>query len=468
MTKVKNKTSGHGKHYYRLLCNTIIMFVCLLFFFDLWHAFVRVNNQTGHLTGLGNLGMSLIIYTLLLMIIFYFFGAFKIGVNRKMDVIASQVASLFTVNICEILISMAITGEFRFFVDFLWRYILLSICQSVIVCVLTNIMIAAYQRLFPPLQMIEICGEHSNELYDKINSRSEKYHVCKSIGFTNDESKIIAEIQKYDAVLINDLPSHEKNIILKLCFRHNIRVYFLPKISDIIVKASENLNLFDTPLYLCKNHGMTLIQRFLKRFFDIFLSTVAIIILSPIFIITMLSIKLDDHGPVFFRQKRCTIGGNEFWILKFRSMIVDAEKDGKSHPAGANDDRITRVGRIIRATRVDELPQLINILKGEMSIVGPRPERIAHVEKYTNDIPEFRFRHKVKGGLTGYAQVYGKYNTTALDKLKFDMIYITNYSLLLDIKILFETVKAVFKKESTEGFTEERVIEMHDSDKNSD
>ena len=147
-------------------------------------------------------------------------------------------------------------------------------------------------------------------------------------------------------------------------------------------------------------------------------------------------------------------------ILKFRSMIVDAEKDGRPHPAGEEDDRITKVGKIIRATRVDELPQIINILLGDMSIVGPRPERVEHVEKYSEDIPEFVFRTKVKGGLTGYAQVYGKYNTSALDKLKMDMIYIENYSLLLDIQIIFETIRVIFQKDSTEGFSEEQQEEM--------
>lgn len=144
-------------------------------------------------------------------------------------------------------------------------------------------------------------------------------------------------------------------------------------------------------------------------------------------------------------------------------MIEDAEKDGRPHPAGENDDRITRVGRVIRACRVDELPQLLNIIRGEMSIVGPRPERVEHVQKYTEDIPEFVFRTKVKAGLTGMAQVYGKYNTTALDKLKFDMIYITNFSILLDLQIIFETLKILFQKESTEGFSEEQARTLHDA-----
>ena len=204
-------------------------------------------------------------------------------------------------------------------------------------------------------------------------------------------------------------------------------------------------------------------QLALKRFFDVFLSLIGLIVTSPILLITALAIKLEDGGPVFFRQERTTIGGKQFSILKFRSMIVDAEKDGRPHPAGEKDDRITRVGRFIRATRIDELPQIINIIKGDMSIVGPRPERIEHVKKYTEEIPEFELRLKMKGGLTGPAQVFGKYNTSPLNKLKMDLYYITNYSILLDLQILFETVKILVQKESTEGFSEDKQKEMHDA-----
>jgi lipopolysaccharide/colanic/teichoic acid biosynthesis glycosyltransferase len=204
-------------------------------------------------------------------------------------------------------------------------------------------------------------------------------------------------------------------------------------------------------------------MRFLKRFFDILLSGLALIILSPILLITAIAIHLEDGGPVFFRQERVTLNEKRFVILKFRSMIVDAEKDGKPHPAGENDDRITKVGKVIRACRIDELPQLINIIKGDMSIVGPRPERWEHVEKYKAEIPEFSYRCKVKGGLTGYAQVYGKYNTGALDKLKLDLLYITNYRLTLDVQIIIETVKILFIKDSTEGFEQNKIKEIHGS-----
>ena len=190
------------------------------------------------------------------------------------------------------------------------------------------------------------------------------------------------------------------------------------------------------------------------------LSITALIFLSPVFLVTAIAIRLEDHGPVFFRQERCTIGGRRFMIIKFRSMIVDAEKDGMPHPAESGDSRITKVGRFIRSTRIDELPQLVNILKGDMSIVGPRPERVEHMVKYMEEVPEFRFRLKVKGGLTGYAQVYGKYNTTALDKLKMDLVYITKYSLLLDVQIIFETVKILLWRESTEGSEKQKALKI--------
>ena len=193
---------------------------------------------------------------------------------------------------------------------------------------------------------------------------------------------------------------------------------------------------------------------------DLALSFTALILLSPVFLITAVSIKLYDKGPVFYFQERCTKDGKVFRICKFRSMVEDAEKEGQSIPATEADPRITPIGRIIRGTRIDELPQIFNILKGDMSIVGPRPERVEHVELYTKQIPEFVYRMKVRGGLTGYAQVYGKYNTTAYDKLKLDLMYIQNYSLMLDVGIIFKTVKVLFMKESTEGFSEESSAAM--------
>ena len=457
---------GEGKYLYRKICTFLLVLLQTSMFFFVWYRFAEKNNQTGHLLGIANLGMA----TLLYIAAFFFIGvalrAFRIGVERIASVLASIALTVISTNIIEEFLSLAITGQFRFFLDLLWRYALLSVAQIFILCPLAYVMIVIYRKVFPPLQVLEIHGEKEHGLSVKVNGIHYKYHISEMVLYTAPEEELREKIQNCDAVLIGDVPAHEKNRIMKYCFDIDKRVYVVPSIGDIITKSSEELNLFDTPLFLCRNMGIRTSERVIKRFFDLFLSLIALIVTSPILLITAIAIKAEDGGPVFFKQERCTIGGKKFMILKFRSMIVDAEKDGRPHPAGEKDDRITKVGHVIRATRIDELPQLINIIKGEMSIVGPRPERVEHVEKYTKDIPEFVFRYKVKGGLTGYAQVYGKYNTTALDKLKLDLIYIMNYSILLDVQIIFETVKILFQKESTEGFTEERVAEMHDASEN--
>lgn len=451
-----------ARYYYRFICGIVLTALATAMFFFVWVRFVRVNNQTNALMGYGNLGMAFGIYLLLYVFIGYKLKAFKIGVERKTRNIASQALTLLIVDITEILVSMAITGQFRFFGAFLWRYALLCLAQVVLIGLITILMIDLYRKIFPPLTVIEVYGDYDNDVGEKLNSIHYKYKIVERVHYKTEHLK--DKICPYDAVLFNNLPIIERESLLSFCFDKNKRVYFVPTIEDIIVKSSDELNILDTPLYLCRNAGMTKSEAFIKRMSDIILSSFALIVLSPVFLITAIAIKLDDGGPVFFRQERCTINNRKFMILKFRSMIVDSEKDGKSHPAGKDDERITKVGRIIRRTRIDELPQLLNIIKGDMSIVGPRPERVEHVLKYTSDIPEFSFRSKVKGGLTGYAQVYGKYNTSAIDKLKLDLAYILNYSLILDIQIMIETLKILFQKESTEGFTEEQANEIHDTE----
>ena len=190
---------------------------------------------------------------------------------------------------------------------------------------------------------------------------------------------------------------------------------------------------------------------------DIFLSIIALVIMFIPMVVTAIAIKLDDGGSIFFKQDRITKDGKIFKVIKFRSMKenADADNDGKAHSATKDDDRITKVGHVIRACRMDEWPQLFNIIMGDMSIVGPRCECVENVKKYTAEIPEFKYRHKVKAGLTGYAQVYGKYNTTAYDKLKLDLYYIENYSIRTDLRIILMTIKVLFMRESTEEFNDD-------------
>jgi exopolysaccharide biosynthesis polyprenyl glycosylphosphotransferase len=304
--------------------------------------------------------------------------------------------------------------------------------------------------------MLIIYGSHlATEIVYKMSEMEERYKINESINVDAGFDEIVEKINKFNSVIICDVPARMRNDILKYCYQENKSIYVVPKISDIIVRSSAEITYFDSPILHAHSQGLTIEQRAVKRLMDIVLSLIALIVFSPFFIIIALAIKLYDGGPVFYKQARATKDMRVFDILKFRSMIVDAEKDGPK-PATNNDSRITPVGKVIRALRVDELPQILNILKGDMSIVGPRPERVEHVEKYSKEIPEFPCRYKVRGGLTGYAQVFGKYNTSAYNKLKMDLMYIQDYSLALDIKLIIMTLKILFKKDSTEGFKERK------------
>lgn len=331
--------------------------------------------------------------------------------------------------------------------------ILLMFIDMVVAVVFVFIYNNIYKKVYPPHNMLMIFGnDNAVGMKIKMDTLKQKYKVEKLISAGEGLEKICEEIPKYESVIINDVEAELRNDILKFCYTNGIRTYVVPKITDIIMRGATPVTAFDTPMLLVKGTGLNIGQRFLKRAMDIAISLVGLIVASPVMLVIALAIKLEDKGPVFYKQKRVTLNGKEFDILKFRSMIVNAEKDGRSIPATGRDPRITKVGNIIRALRIDELPQIINILKGDMSVVGPRPERVEHVEKYSEEIKEFPYRLKVKGGLTGYAQIYGKYNTNAYDKLRLDLMYIENYSIFLDIRLIILTVRILLSKESTEGF----------------
>ena len=260
----------------------------------------------------------------------------------------------------------------------------------------------------------------------------------------------------YRAIIFYEVSSRKRAEVIWYCMQSRKSLYVTPQLGEITMEGFGARHLIDTPMMKYEYRSERFWYNLAKRIGDILLSLIALIILSPLLLLTALLIKIEDRGPVFFRQKRCTKNGKVFEILKFRSMIVDAEKGGETIPCRTGDPRITHVGRVIRKLRIDEFPQIINVLKGDMSIVGPRPERVEHVEAYTKEIPEFSYRLRVKGGLTGYAQIYGKYNTSPYDKLRLDLQYIEKQSLLMDLKLILLTVKIMFVPESTEGFTQKR------------
>lgn len=391
------------------------------------------------------------LYGVLLVFFLQTYGGLKIGYLKRGNIIYSHILSLFIVNTIGYFILALIDKRFHSPVSF----ILLTVVDGIIVCIWVFLFQWIYGVLFPPRRLLVVYGVRPVfSIMEKIGARDDKYVIGGSISIDEGIDKIMAKAKEFEGIVVGDVPSHDRNLILKKCYDSSIRVYMIPKISDILVRSSTNLNLFDTPILLSKNEGLQIDQMAVKRFIDIVVSLIGIILTSPLFVMFGAAIHLADRGPIFYTQTRLTIDGKLFKIYKFRTMRVDAEKDGVARLAGEGDDRITDVGKILRATRLDELPQLFNIIKGEMSLVGPRPERPEIAAEYMEDLPEFAMRLKMKAGLTGYAQVHGKYNTTPYDKLKLDLHYIRNYSLWMDLILIVLTPKVLFMKESTEGVGE--------------
>lgn len=393
--------------------------------------------------------LILAIYFILLLFFSNTYGGLKIGYLKPMDVFFSTIFALFMVNFISYfqisllrnwlvpVVPMLEIFLVQLAISFLWAYI-------------TNYI---YMAIFPPRELLLVSGVYSvDDIARKFNSRKDKYHIAKYMNIDEGIDKIYKEcLGNYDGVIIWDVPSQFRNGLVKYCYGKNIRIYVMPKITDVLLKGSTQLHLFDTPVLLLREYSIKIEQRAIKRLIDIVFSLILIILTSPIMLITAIIIKLYDKGPVLYKQVRCTKDQKEFKIMKFRSMRVDAEKDGVARLAQKNDSRITPIGKFIRSCRIDELPQLFNILSGDMTFIGPRPERPEIIKQYLEEMPEFAFRMKVKAGLAGYAQVYGKYNTTPYDKLKLDLTYIENYSVWLDIKLMLLTLKILFTPDSTEG-----------------
>lgn len=402
-----------------------------------------------------------LVYVILFSIFLNSFDGLKYGTYRRTNLVIAQI--LATVATVFIIYLQIVLLAAKFVTVLPLLFVVIADVAVILILIFGGNWLM--KKIFPPKKTLLIYDAYSpDEFLSKIQTRKDKFEVKDVMHVSVGLSRLEESIKHYDSVIIYDVHSEQRNKILKICFENDIRTYTTTKVSDILVRGAESLHLFDTPLLLYRNIGLTFEQRVLKRGLDIIVSALLLIITSPFFLVSALAIKLYDGGPVFFRQDRSTIGGKVFKIHKFRSMVVDAEKYGV-RPAEERDPRITPVGRVLRATRLDELPQLIDILVGDMSLVGPRPERVEHTKQYSEDIPEFVYRLKLKGGLTGYAQLYGKYNTSPYDKLQLDLMYIQNYSFLLDIKLILMTVKIMFMKESTEGFSEEKSKKINEKSK---
>ena len=418
-------------------------------------------------TTVGSKQVSVLVMIIFFLICYYFgqrLDCFRVSILQIRDVIFGEVmATMITDIIMYILIWMLsihlpnlipglITWGGQCVIGVIWAYV----------------MHQSYFSTHPPLRTIVIYDERMG-MKNLIHTYGlEKRFNIKTVYPVESIMDKLEVMEEFDAAFLCGIHSRERNIILKHCISHKIKLFMIPRIADVMMRGSEQIHMLHLPILKTQRYKPSIEYQIIKRTMDIVVSGIATIVLSPLFLITAIAVK-SDGGPAFYKQKRLTKDGKEFEILKFRSMRVDAEKySGAVLSAGENDPRITKVGRIIRACRLDELPQLLNILKGDMSLVGPRPERPELQKEIEKEVPEFGLRLQAKAGLTGYAQVYGKYDTTFYDKLLMDLMYISKPSILEDLTIMLATVKILTSKESTEGVGEEKnALELRDEKKRS-
>lgn len=409
--------------------------------------------------------ITLGVFTLVYMMMSIIYGGFDIGKRKSKPIIYSFVLSVFFTDIaahffmCIMNITVVHNGKFVY--DYPLLLLLTYIIQIFIIVVFTYGGNYLYFSANKPHDSIIITrkGEQTDSIISKIGRYKKQYNITETV-FINDPD-ILKKIDKADSIFFYNLSVPERNAFVEYCYHCKKDIYYSVELSDIVSLGSHRVYFDDKSMVYAPVKGLTFEQRVIKRIMDLVIAGFGLIITSPIFLITALCIKLEDGGPVFYKQERATYAGKVFNVIKFRSMKVE---DGSIHKSVTkNDDRITRTGRIIRKFRIDELPQLINVIKSDMSIVGPRPEMVENVEKYTKELPEFAYRQRAKAGLTGMAQIYGKYNTSPKDKLIFDLTYINEYSVWLDIKLIFRTLLVLLTPDkSTEAFEDNKKTEGTD------
>ena len=403
-------------------------------------------------------GNIAVIAIYLLFIIFFTksFDGYKFAVLRSKNTCLSNILAILCGNIVGNIQIWAVGNHYFSVIPM----VLLTLAQWLFVIVVILIMRFINIRMLEPEGILVVYDKYSpKELIGKASVIQDKFLIKEIINVNENINVVEKKVLEHESILVYDLDSEIRNSVIKFCYDHKKKIYLTPKITDIIIGGAETLPFFDTPILRVRERGLSVEAQVVKRGFDIVFSFIAIILTFPLMLIFATLIKLHDGGKVFYTQERLTKDGQSFEMIKFRSMREDSEKDG-AQLAKHEDERVTIIGKFLRITHLDELPQIFNIIKGDMSLVGPRPERGEIAREYEQSIPEFGYRLAVKAGLTGYAQVYGKYNTSPYDKLRLDLKYIENYTFWLDIKLLFMTFKVMFQSENTEGVKNEQRTAM--------
>ena len=440
------------KDSYLTLHFKVILFlseVCIFLF--VWYTYYNFEMFRSH--WLRGCGIMILIYMVLYFYFARLYRAWKIATYPIGETIFSHFLSFGFADLIEYI---ACCLGARKYVDLL-PGVLALIVQLLIATILITITKNVYMRNVPPLPTLVIFGENgADRLKGKLEYKyAHLFDIKQMVSADVPKDELKKKIEECDTVILYRVSAEIREKLIEYAVSMKKKLYVAPAAGDYEFEGFSRRNLIDTPMMKFEYYYDDEIKQFFKRALDIIFSVFFLVLFSPAFLITMVAIKIEDHGPVFFRQDRVTKNDKVFSILKFRSMRVNADQPGEVNPYRAGGDpRVTRVGNVIRKFRIDELPQFINVLKGDMSIVGPRPERVEHVQKYCEETPEFAYRTRVKAGLTGLAQIYGKYNTSAYDKVLWDIQYIENQSILLDLRIVMLTVKTMFTPESSEGFDE--------------
>ena len=435
-----------------LLFVRIVVYVAQPVIFFLWLSLNNVQllimNRTSLVTGF--------VFAVLMILFLRIYGGFEIGSKKSKPIIYSMATAIVFADLISYIVLQIMNvndmnrANFVLFGSDLVFLFIVILSQILLISVGVYIGNTVYFQINPPKRCCLVTAEGSDikSIHRKINRFKLQYQIADIVRY--DDPGLWMVLDRNQLVFVFDVPSKHRSRIVEYCYSRSIGMYYVPDVYDVISNSSARHIIDDVPLLGKEELRIRLVNRFAKRTLDLLVALPITILLSPVMLITAVAIKIYDKGPAFYKQTRLTVGGKEFKLLKFRSMIVNAEMDGIARLAQENDGRITPVGRVLRRTRLDELPQLFNILSGDMSLVGPRPERPEIAEEYEKVLPEFRLRLKVKAGLTGYAQVYGKYNTEPRHKLLFDLFYIETQSVWMDLNILFKTVIVVFRKDATE------------------
>lgn len=401
-----------------------------------------------------------VLYLAVFLLLASLYRCFLIGIMRLRENVASFLIATFLTN-CIIYLVLSLTAKAML------PPLPLLLMQLVQWCLGTGLLLLG-NRLYFRLRTVRdaalvIGGESDGEQeLRRFEAVRERYRISTVLHTDGDAEALLGRLEPFTTVIVGGVGQELRLRLMGYCFEHNKRLFVIPTVQDILFHSAQETFVGDSLVYLCRNYSMSVEQMAVKRLMDIFLSVLGIVVTSPLMLAAAIAIKAHDGGPVLFRQVRYTRNCERFTLIKFRSMIVDAEPDGAQLTV-ENDPRITPVGRVLRRTRIDELPQFFNVLRGEMSLVGPRAERTENVDYYCSRLPEFRYRMKVKAGLTGYAQIFGRYNTSYEDKLKMDLLYIENCSILLDLQLMLLTARALLLPSSTQGFARSRLFAHRES-----